>query len=302
MNDLAWGGHTNGSIPSADLVDVSGLGDYLEPTAASQFVNLVAACHAATGVTLRPAPGSSAYRPLSIQQSFYAQREAYLAGTGPFFPTAAYPGTSNHGWARAVDITGYEGSTRWRSPRTGTVYAVHLTVWNWLLAHAADYGFDWTTGDYSSEAWHWESLTPPGTAVASVDGATTIPQGDEFDMASLADLQSIVTTVVNAAVDDIKSGIRREGRGRLYYCATPPAGLPQFVCIFWERDPKDGANILYATGETQADHWNTIYSQTADSVAQAKAAALAPAQFQTMINLALGTDSAFTNPVTAAAQ
>lgn len=121
--------------------------------------------------------------------------------------------------------------------------------------------------------------------------------------------QGSLTTAASAAIietdDDemistdsqawLKSLVLREGRGRLYYCATPPPGLPQFVCIFWHRNPGEH-NILYATGQTQADHWNTLYSQTADTTQQAMAAALTPAQFATLIGLAEGTDSAFTNP------
>lgn len=115
-------------------------------------------------------------------------------------------------------------------------------------------------------------------------------------MASISDISNALAAQLGPIAADIKSAIRREGRGRLYYCSAPPAGLPQFVCIFWERDPKDGANILYANdGETQADHWNTVYSQTADTVAQAKAAELAPGQYASLINLAVGQDSAFTN-------
>lgn len=166
MINLQWGTQKNGQIDSSLLIDVSGRGDYLEPTAAVQWRRMVAACAAATGVTLRPASGSSAYRPVAIQQQFYANYLKYGS------PVAAVPGTSNHGWARAVDITGYEGNTIWRSPRTGTKYAVNLTVWNWLQAHAGEYGYGWATGDSSGEAWHWESLTAAGTSVAGGSSST----------------------------------------------------------------------------------------------------------------------------------
>lgn len=173
MINLQWGTGKNGQLDTSALDDVSGRGDFMESTAAHQFLAMRQACHDATGVWLNPAPGSSCYRPMAIQQSFYAAYTAYLRG-GPWAAVAAIPGTSNHGWARAIDITGYEGSATWRSPRTGRSYAVNLKVWNWLLAHAAEYGFDWATGDSSGEAWHWECLTAPGTAVASVDAVSLI--------------------------------------------------------------------------------------------------------------------------------
>ncbi len=157
MINLQWGTQKNGQIDTHLLVDVSGRGDYLEPTAAAQWKRMVAACKAATGVTLAPAPGSSAYRPLSIQQDFYAKRQAYLAGKGPYFPVAAVPGTSNHGWGRAIDLTGYEGNAQ---------------VWAWLQSHAGEFGYDWATGRASGEDWHWECLTPPGTPISTTDVAS----------------------------------------------------------------------------------------------------------------------------------
>ncbi|KRC52121.1 hypothetical protein ASE16_03475 [Leifsonia sp. Root227] len=96
-----------------------------------------------------------------------------------------------------------------------------------------------------------------------------------------------------AAKDEIIAAIRREDRARLYYCATPPAGLPQFVAIFWDRDQD---NVLYANdGESQARNWKDVYYQTADTVEQAKAAAVSPDQLQKLVNFALHKDSAFTN-------
>jgi len=172
MINLQWGTQKNGQIPTILLVDVSGRGDYMEPSAAHQFLAMRQACFDATGRWINPAPGSSCNRSLATQQAFYDAYRAYLRG-GPWAAVAAVPGTSNHGWARAIDITGYEGNTAWRSPRTGTVYMVNIAVWNWLQAHAHDYGYDWATGDGSGEAWHWESLTPPGTASTTATALST---------------------------------------------------------------------------------------------------------------------------------
>jgi hypothetical protein len=133
------------------------------------------------------------------------------------------------------------------------------------------------------------AVTPAGGGASPI---TPKNGNDVFDN----EAQTFLTNLA----DDIKSALRREARGRLYFCSAPPAGLPQFVCIFWDRDAKDGDNILYANdGETQADHWNSVYSQTADTVAQAKKAELSPGQYQTLINLALGQDTAFTNKLAA---
>lgn len=170
MINLAWGGLSNGRIDTSLLVDVSGRGDYLERTAAAQFLAMRNACFAGTGHWINPAPGSSAYRPYATQVSFYA---AYQAGTGN---VAAVPGTSNHGWGRAVDITGYEGNDLRRGP-SGRSYRVNAIVWDWLIAHAGAYGYSWGTGDASGEAWHWESLNTPGTTTTASSGSTPIREG-----------------------------------------------------------------------------------------------------------------------------
>ncbi|WP_431218371.1 CHAP domain-containing protein [Leifsonia xyli] len=122
-------------------------------------------------------------------------------------------------------------------------------------------------------------------------------QGDEFDMASLDDLRQIVDDAVRNATATRTSAVRREGRGRLYYCATPPPGLPHFIVIFWDRTSN---NILYANadadgGERQARNWSELYYQTADTVEQAKASPIEPDRFRKLIDFALGKDSAFVN-------
>jgi LAS superfamily LD-carboxypeptidase LdcB len=57
------------------------------------------------------------------------------------------PGTSNHGWALAVDLCGginIGGSAQWA----------------WMVANAARFGFvqpDWASpGGEKPEPWHWE--------------------------------------------------------------------------------------------------------------------------------------------------
>ncbi|MFF9565721.1 D-alanyl-D-alanine carboxypeptidase family protein [Leifsonia sp. NPDC014704] len=172
MINLQWGTQKNGQIDRLLLVDVSGRGDYLEPTAAAQFKRMQAAIRRDVGFDLQPAPGSSAYRPASIQIDFFTERYTKVAyNTGlwwngsywtkkPGVAVAAIPETSNHGWARAVDLN---------------ISQLDKKAWAWMLAHAAEYGFSWATGKASGEDWHWECLTPPGTAVAGLN-ATPLPK------------------------------------------------------------------------------------------------------------------------------
>jgi LAS superfamily LD-carboxypeptidase LdcB len=62
---------------------------------------------------------------------------------------AAVPGTSVHGWGRAVDFEDSGGELTFSS-----------AGYRWLQAHAAEFGFfhpAWAEqGGSSPEPWHWE--------------------------------------------------------------------------------------------------------------------------------------------------
>jgi hypothetical protein len=66
---------------------------------------------------------------------------------------AAVPGTSRHGWGRAVDFQDEHRELTFWSP----------AYW-WLAAHAHEFGFnqpDWAKhGGSSPEPWHWEAAWP----------------------------------------------------------------------------------------------------------------------------------------------
>lgn len=124
---LAWGGFDNGRIPDDELVPISG-GGQLEPGAAEAWERMRQAA-AEDGVTLTPSSPVDTYRPIEVQQSA-AQRKPGLA---------AEPGTSNHGWARAVDVSP-EGR-------------------EWVQQNGARFGWvwpDWARPDRKNEPWHFE--------------------------------------------------------------------------------------------------------------------------------------------------
>lgn len=136
---LSWGGHQNGRIPLAEMeaIGVDALGidkgrqQYAHPAAAERWRQLQAAVKADTGVTLGVAAG---YRDLASQRRHL---EEYGAGR------AALPGTSNHGWGRAIDMHGYTPAAL-RSVRR----------------HAARLGWSLATGDRVGEPWHIEYTGP----------------------------------------------------------------------------------------------------------------------------------------------
>ena len=72
---------------------------------------------------------TDSYRPYDVQVRLAKQKGLYSRGG-----LAATPGTSNHGWGKAVDVN---------TSAAGTA---------WLRAHAAAYGFH----TIPREPWHWE--------------------------------------------------------------------------------------------------------------------------------------------------
>ncbi|SEO77978.1 NlpC/P60 family protein [Trujillonella endophytica] len=129
----AWGGFGNGRIPAAALCAIG------------EFHAL--RCDAAAGyAALADAFAEAFDRPLCITdsyRSFGAQVSAFRAKPR----LAAVPGTSNHGWALAVDLCGginRSGSAEWR----------------WMSANAGRFGFvqpDWAgPAGEKPEPWHWE--------------------------------------------------------------------------------------------------------------------------------------------------
>jgi hypothetical protein len=63
---------------------------------------------------------------------------------------AAVPGTSNHGWGKAIDIHDASGGL----PTTGAAY-------KWLKANAGRFGY--INPILTNEAWHWEWVGDGGT-------------------------------------------------------------------------------------------------------------------------------------------
>ncbi len=117
-------------------------GMWLADAAAHAFLNMRAAAQAA-GISL---PLSTAWRSREWQQKLYDAWVAYQAGTGPWAPMAAKPGTSLHEKGIAIDVSGV-------NPAASNY---NLARANWLKTNAARYGF-YNTGAYfsSPEPWHY---------------------------------------------------------------------------------------------------------------------------------------------------
>ena len=130
----AWGGYQNGRIPAAALCRLSAPGQALRCDAAAAYEELSRAYAAVFGA---PICITDSYRPYATQVTAFREKPAL----------AAVPGTSNHGWALAVDLCG--GINSAGSPQ-----------WTWMQANAPRFGFlnpPWARpGAEKPEPWHWE--------------------------------------------------------------------------------------------------------------------------------------------------
>jgi hypothetical protein len=135
----AIAGATNGAVPDSQLLQVSPrcVAYY---RAAPSLVSLLAAAHR-DGIRLAPA---ECYRDYAGQVK--ARQDWCAMGNCDM---AAVPGTSNHGWGKAVDFNDQSGSLTFGS----AAYA-------WLKNHAGWFGWNhpgvMEPGGSVPEPWHWE--------------------------------------------------------------------------------------------------------------------------------------------------
>lgn len=271
---IGYWGYPNGDIPASAMYPVQSMGGtfYLREDAAYWWWRLTAEYGAVWGVPLEITDG---YRPLAEQWYYW---NAYQAGWGN---VAAYPGTSNHGWACAVDIytPSFGGSSS--TPQHG-----------WLRAHAPSFGWTWTTGKASGESWHWEfteSLPIPA-------GTNVTPIGDEIDMASREeireDLKALLIspdfrTFLREQVSDI---VTRDERPRLLGCTEHDG---ERILIDWDLPSDDPAKVAYPESENQIV---SLGRKNRDFIGdKPEQARLGPHSWlETQIALARGTDPLFT--------
>lgn len=135
----APGGLVNGFLPASDLETITPNCQIWVPAAPS-LINLLAAAHS-QGVQLEPEQCYRTYAEQVTERNYWCS-----LGLCQF---AAVPGTSVHGWGKAVDFQDQNGSLTFTS--LGYV---------WLKANGATYCFvhpAWAEPTGSApEPWHWE--------------------------------------------------------------------------------------------------------------------------------------------------
>lgn len=121
--DLARYG--NGQVPSDALMDIDGTGNQLWTPAANAFEQLRADA-ASDGVKIGI---NDSYRSLPDQVDMVERKGLYTNGG-----LAAAPGTSDHGWGTALDLS------------------LDAKAQSWMQTNAKQYGFVDST---PREPWHW---------------------------------------------------------------------------------------------------------------------------------------------------
>lgn len=170
-------GVDNGEIPANLLRPLKGSPGQLHHEAATAFNCLQLAAYFA-GIELKPVSPADTYRPYAAQQRLFKQRYSttptgrqpevtrtwnktkfYLKkGVAP----SATPGTSNHGWGLAVDISSASGAR--------LAWMLGKDIWS---SPVVQYGFSWEVKEgANAESWHIRYVcgdTPPAKVLEALE-------------------------------------------------------------------------------------------------------------------------------------
>jgi peptidoglycan hydrolase-like protein with peptidoglycan-binding domain len=131
----------NGKLSASQLTDVGG-GFQLEPAAAAAYLAMKQASLADSEAGLKDSDWklSDAYRPLDVQIAKFdwdlykrTGKKKKLNTNGTI--AMAYPGTSNHGLGKAIDLNG--------------------RAQQWVRKHGEKFGWSWDEGKSVNEPWHF---------------------------------------------------------------------------------------------------------------------------------------------------
>ena len=128
----------NGHLTSSELKSIGG-GLKLTPAAANSYLQMKSAYEKENpGKTFSP---TDAYRPFSVQYRKFDWDLYNSTGKRKKIDTngkiaLAYPGTSNHGWGKAIDL-----------------FPKHAQ--DWVRTNGMKYGWTWDEGKAAGESWHF---------------------------------------------------------------------------------------------------------------------------------------------------
>lgn len=193
----------NGKLSLSTLTRLS-VGGYLTTAAANSFERLRLA-GARDGVNVTITSTADAYREYTIQERIFTERyiptyTEYATGKvdkrywqGRYWfrrrgtAAAAVPGTSNHGWAIAIDIANVGG--------------FNSTFYLWLSNNAPALGWSNDEGRSVAEYWHWTFRTSQDTGGggSSAPAPTPTPE-EEDDMPTASEVANAVLNTPDPAL------------------------------------------------------------------------------------------------------
>lgn len=169
--------YPNGKIPAYELA-LCGIRTLLLAPAAARSMRAMVLAAARDGVRLS---ATGTYRSYERQRDLFFDRYTTVPLPGRRTEVfegkrywlkigkagAAVPGTSNHGWALAVDLAELD--------RNNAIVSLRKPTLDWLAANGPKFGW-WNT--VTSENWHWCYClgdNPAPAAVLAVEGSQTAP-------------------------------------------------------------------------------------------------------------------------------
>lgn len=261
----------NGLLDAQLLAPAEGTtGARLRPGAAASWAAVRRAVFARYGWMPTITSAVDAYRSYEIQKATFLARYTLTVPTGGFKDgrsrtvanggikrwndrywylkdyqaVAAVPGTSNHGWGKAVDVRDLGGFT-------GRRYREFKTV-------ASAMGWSNAEGSQIGEAWHWvftgnlDTVSNPIGGVGSVPviptipGATPIQPIEEDIMASREELRADLGVVRDALRADLAGAVRTLREPTVLY--RLPGGAAAYLDLGSQRRHLSGAQFR-ALGE-----------------------------------------------------
>ena len=169
--------YSNGKIPTSELAPC-GIRSFVLASAAARSMRAMVLAAARDGVRLS---ATGTYRSYDRQRSLFFERYTTMPLPGRRTEVfegkrywlklgkagAAVPGTSNHGWALAVDLAELDAK--------GNVVSLRTPTLKWLAANGPRFGW-WNT--VRSENWHWCYClgdSPAPQAVLDMEGSQIAP-------------------------------------------------------------------------------------------------------------------------------
>lgn len=236
--------YQNGRLPASALALIPGTSQRIAVELLDQVIALRAAFKAHFGKNLAVTDG---YRDEAGQ---VAARNRYLSGKGAY---AVPPGTSNHGWGKAIDF----GSR---------VNILGTDEHDWMVANAPRFGFVWLrrAGNGSIEPWHFDGSAVPASNYIDFPGVPSAPVVtppapiEENSLANFTaqDINDIVVSVLRAPEFS-----RPTGRDQIFDTISrwyiELLGRPGLLV---EMDPH--VTAVYDLGASLRSRYEAIYNST----------------------------------------